>query len=87
MGVYRYPLDAYAGAWKSFKKQMELRMEAHRKDSGVEVIVSTAVFWCLPAWVTSYNDIYLFIRNNADALEADADPALLQEIAEEFALK
>jgi hypothetical protein len=51
-------------------------------------VVSTAVFWAIPAWVTTYNDIYLFVRRYSDGHEGeDPDPDTLRAIFEELALK
>lgn len=49
--------------------------------------MSTAIFWALPSWATSYNDIYLFIRRYNDGQEGDEiDQALLKEVFDELKL-
>lgn len=49
--------------------------------------MSTAVFWCIPAWATSYNDIYLFIKKYCEGQENEVDPIVLKEVYDELQLK
>jgi hypothetical protein len=64
------------------------RIEAFRRDSRLEVIVSTAVFWAIPAWATSYNDIYLFIKRYHDGQEGgEVELDTLSSLYDELALR
>jgi hypothetical protein len=46
------------------------RIETYRKGK-IEAVLSTAIFWAVPFWATSYNDIYLFIKRYCEGREGE----------------
>lgn len=49
--------------------------------------MSTAIFWALPSWATSYNEIYLFIKRYDDGQEGEEiEQALLKEVYDDLKL-
>lgn len=71
LGLYRFPIDPYIAAWNQFSSLIEQRVKTYSNNPKCEVVISTALFWLLPAWATACSDVRAFTKQYCEGVEGE----------------
>ena len=62
-------MDGYLRAWRELHSRLSQSVDKHRADPTHDIILSTSIFWVMPLMATSYNDIFVFVRQFCSSSE------------------